>query len=177
MLKDENEVKLLLTVCVDNLLLIGPRDICAKVAASLQETFELTNMGNVKHLLGVEILINRPRRETVYCQRQYVLEVLKRFHMENFATGVQLPKRLACYDHTHYAQAKRVLRYLKATSDFGLLMNVASGDEGRVAAYSDEDYANDPVDRRSVSGYVTTLDGNVVSYASRKQEINALSTC
>ncbi|KAE9052056.1 hypothetical protein PR003_g689 [Phytophthora rubi] len=187
MLKDENEVKLLLTVCVDNLLLIGPRDICAKVAASLQETFELTNMGNVKHLLGVEILINRPRREIVYCQRQYVLEVLKRFHMENFATGVQLPKRLvnllhwcllrACYDHTHYAQAKRVLRYLKATSDFGLLMNVASGDEGRVAAYSDEDYANDPVDRRSVSGYVTTLDGNVVSYASRKQEINALSTC
>ncbi|KAE8913611.1 hypothetical protein PF003_g2336 [Phytophthora fragariae] len=94
MLKDENEVKLLLTVCVANLLLIGPRDICAKVAVSLQETFELANMGNVKHLLGVEILINRPRREIVYCQRQYVLEVLKRFHMENFATGVQPPKRL-----------------------------------------------------------------------------------
>ncbi|KAE9276578.1 hypothetical protein PR003_g29026, partial [Phytophthora rubi] len=88
-----------------------------------------------------------------------------------------LGKYLACYDHTHYAQAKRVLRYLKATSDFGLLMNVTTGDEVRVAAYSDADYANDPVDRRSVSGYVTTLDGNVVSYASRKQEINALSTC
>ncbi|KAE8878305.1 hypothetical protein PF006_g27964 [Phytophthora fragariae] len=212
MLKEENEVKLLLTVYVDDLLLMGPRDLCAKVAASLQETFELTTMGNVKYLLGVEILINRPRREIVFCQRQYVHEVLKRFHMENCngcatpeavsestavvpATSNYLPYRelvgalqylegasrpdmahatrhlgkyLACYDHTHYAQAKRVLRYLKATSDFGLLMNVMTGDEVRVAAYSDADYANDPVDRRSVSGYVTTLDGNVVSYASRK---------
>ncbi|KAE9331188.1 hypothetical protein PF008_g15553 [Phytophthora fragariae] len=43
--------------------------------------------------------------------------------------------------------------------------------------YSDADYANDPADRRSISGYVTMLDGNVISYASRKQEINAMSTC
>ncbi|KAE8967594.1 hypothetical protein PR001_g25772 [Phytophthora rubi] len=46
-----------------------------------------------------------------------------------------------------------------------------------VCAYSDADYANDRVDRRSISGYVTMLDNNVISYASRKQEINSLSTC
>ncbi|KAE9164997.1 hypothetical protein PF002_g31462 [Phytophthora fragariae] len=38
-------------------------------------------------------------------------------------------------------------------------------------------YANDPDDYKSVSGYVTLLGGNVVSYASRKQSINAQSTC
>ncbi|KAE9074115.1 hypothetical protein PF010_g24805 [Phytophthora fragariae] len=47
----------------------------------------------------------------------------------------------------------------------------------KVYAYSDADDANDPVDRRSISGYVTMLDNNVISYASRKQEINSLSTC
>jgi hypothetical protein len=83
MLKKNGEVTLLLTVYVDDLLLMGPRDLCAKVAASLMETFELTTMGTVKYLLGVEILINRPRREIIYCQRQYVQEVLKRFYMEN----------------------------------------------------------------------------------------------
>ncbi|OWY90799.1 Copia type Polyprotein [Phytophthora megakarya] len=46
-----------------------------------------------------------------------------------------------------------------------------------MAFYSDADYANDHVDRRSISGYVTMIDGNVLSYASPKQEINALSTC
>ncbi|KAE9206189.1 hypothetical protein PF004_g17364 [Phytophthora fragariae] len=86
MLKEENEVKLLLTVYVDDLLLMGPRDLCTKVTASLQETFELTTMGNITYLLGVEILINRPRREIVYCQRQSVHDVLKRFHMENELT-------------------------------------------------------------------------------------------
>ncbi|KAE9019411.1 hypothetical protein PR001_g13887 [Phytophthora rubi] len=88
-----------------------------------------------------------------------------------------LGKFLANYDHTHYAQAKRVLRYLKAICDYGLVMTVEQGDGVRISCYSDADYANDPEDRRSISGYVTMLDGNVVSYASRKQEINALSTC
>ncbi|KAE8958467.1 hypothetical protein PF011_g30755 [Phytophthora fragariae] len=40
-------------------------------------------MGTVKYLLGVEILINKTRKQIVYSQRQYVLGVLKRFHMEN----------------------------------------------------------------------------------------------
>jgi hypothetical protein len=42
--------------------------------------------------------------------------------------------------------------------------------------YIDADYANDSEDRKSVSGYVTMMDGATVSFGSRKQEINALST-
>ncbi|KAE9332414.1 hypothetical protein PF008_g14954 [Phytophthora fragariae] len=219
--KVNGEVKLLLTVYVDDLLLMGPRAKCLEVAASLQETFELTTMGTVKYLLGVEILINRPQREIVCSQRQCTTEVFKRFHMSDCngcatpeatppstatvaaATGYlpyrelvsalqylvsasrpdiahttrHLGKFLANYDHTHYAQAKRVLRYIKATCDYELVMTVEQGDGVRISCYSDADYANDPEDRRSINGYVTMLDGNVVSYASRKQEINALSTC
>lgn len=79
-----------------------------------------------------------------------------------------LGKFLANYDHTHYAQAKRVIRYLKATCDYGLVMTVEQGDGVHISCYSDADYANDPEDRRIISGYVTMLDGNVVSYASKK---------
>ncbi|KAE9039907.1 hypothetical protein PR002_g5234 [Phytophthora rubi] len=80
----DREVTLLLTIYVDDLLLMGRRKLCEEVAASLQETFEITMMGAVKYLLGVEILINKTRKQIVYSQRQYVLEVLKRFHMETF---------------------------------------------------------------------------------------------
>ncbi|KAG3097913.1 hypothetical protein PI124_g8672 [Phytophthora idaei] len=220
-LREDDEVKLLLTVYVDHLLLMGPRDMCAKIAASLQELFELTTMVTVKYLLVVEILIDWPRRHIVYCQTQYVMEVLKRFHMENYngcaipetttpskadmpatkeylsyrklASSLQyldstsrpdmahatrhLGKYLASYDHTHFTQAKVVLRYLKATCDFGLVMDVELQTGVQVSGYSDTDYVNDPVDRRSISGYITILDGNVIFYAPRKQEINALSTC
>ncbi|KAG3153160.1 hypothetical protein C6341_g16043 [Phytophthora cactorum] len=202
-LKENGEVKLLLTVYVDDLLLMGTRDLCAKIAAALQETFELTTMGTVKYLLGIEILIDRPNRHIVYCQKRYVPEVLKRFHMSDCngcatpeattpSTAVylvnaswpdiahatrHLGKFLATYDHTHYAQAKRVVRYLKATCDYGLVMDVPDGTAANVRCYLDADYANDSVDRRSIRGYVNMLDGNVMSYASRKQEINVLSTC
>ncbi|KAE9223517.1 hypothetical protein PF002_g14939 [Phytophthora fragariae] len=46
----------------------------------------------------------------------------------------------------------------------------------RVEAYSDADYANDKEDHQSVSGYVTMVNGSVVSYGSRKQGLNAQST-
>ncbi|OWZ16414.1 polyprotein [Phytophthora megakarya] len=88
-----------------------------------------------------------------------------------------LGKYLSSYDHTHYAQAKRVLRYLKSTCDYGLVMNARMQQDVRICSYSNADYANAPVNRRSISAYVTMIEGNVLSNASRKQEINALSTC
>lgn len=220
-LKKNSEVKILLTVYVDDLLLMGPPGLCGEVAASLKESFDLTTMGNVKYRLGVEIQINRPRRQIIYSHQQYVLNVLKDYHMStcngcatpeatsppkatlpetteylpyrelvgslqylvsaswpdiDHATR-QLGKFQTSYDHTHYAQAKRVLRYLQTTKDYGLVMNVKTGPSFELMTYSDADYANDPADRRSISGYVTMIDGNVISYASKKQEINAMSTC
>ncbi|KAG3115463.1 hypothetical protein PI124_g5329 [Phytophthora idaei] len=113
------EVKLLLTVYVDDLLLMGPRDLCAKIAAALQETFELTTMGTVKYLLGIEILIDRPNRQIIYCQKQYVSEVLKRFHMSD-CNGCATPEATtpstavvsATKDYLPYRELVCALQYL-----------------------------------------------------------------
>ncbi|KAE9331195.1 hypothetical protein PF008_g15554 [Phytophthora fragariae] len=80
-LKKNDEAKMLLTVYADDLLRMGSPELCEATAASLRESFELTTMGNVKYLLGVEIQIDRPRRQIVYSQQQYVLDVLKEYHM------------------------------------------------------------------------------------------------
>ncbi|KAE9069994.1 hypothetical protein PF007_g27102 [Phytophthora fragariae] len=90
----------------------------------------------------------------------------------------RLGQYMACFGAVHYAQAKRVLRYLQTTKHFGLSMVTGSNhvDLLRVEAYSDADYANDKEDRQSVSGYVTMVNGSVVSYGSRKQGLNAQST-
>ncbi|KAJ8525578.1 hypothetical protein ON010_g15536 [Phytophthora cinnamomi] len=91
----------------------------------------------------------------------------------------RLGQYMSNYCANHYAQAERVLRYLKATKDFGLQVKVIGSAEvelPRLEAHSDADYANDQQDQQSVSGYITMLNGNVVSYGSRKQGLNAQST-
>lgn len=74
----------------------------------------------------------------------------------------------------HLQAAKRVLRYLKGTSDFGILYR-KGGDEKLVTS-TDSDNAGDLDDRRSTSVYVFLLSSGAVSWSSKKQPIGTLST-
>ena len=74
----------------------------------------------------------------------------------------------------HLLAAKRVLRYLKGTTEFGIFNKKRGDDE--LAAYTDSDYAGDLEDRKSTSGYVFLLSSGVVSWSSRKQPVVSLST-
>lgn len=214
------EVVMLLTVYVDDLLLMGPTAACTKVAAQLQEKFTLTSMGEVKYLLGIEITLDSLNQQIVYSQRAHIDKLLAKFGLANsygcwtpqatsesrakqitnitdmpyreLVGGLQylvsgsrpdiahavrhLGKFLSCFTEAHYREAQRVLRYLLQTRDYALHMDVLPGTEVSVTAFTDSDYANDPDDSKSVSGYITLLDGNVISYGSRKQGVNAQSS-
>jgi hypothetical protein len=74
----------------------------------------------------------------------------------------------------HLNAAKRVLRYLAGTVDLGLLFR--AGQDIVLSAYVDSDYATDPTDRKSISGYVTKVAGSTVAARREKQEIVALSS-
>ncbi|RDX68373.1 putative mitochondrial protein, partial [Mucuna pruriens] len=74
----------------------------------------------------------------------------------------------------HLLVVKRVLRYLKGTTDFGIFYKKEGNKE--LLAYTDSDYARDLDDRKSTSGYVFLLCSVVVSWSSRKQPIVSLST-
>lgn len=81
---------------------------------------------------------------------------------------------LNCYDHTHYAVVKKIMKYLKETKDYGL--NYTSMMQHQVEGYSDADYANDTTTRRSMTGYVFMKNGAAVTWASQRQASVALST-
>ena len=74
----------------------------------------------------------------------------------------------------HFEVAKRVLRYLKGTCDFGILYSKRG--EDKLIAYTNSDYAGDLNDRKSTSGYVFMLNSGAVSWSSKKQPIVILST-
>ncbi|XP_018505520.2 uncharacterized mitochondrial protein AtMg00810-like [Pyrus x bretschneideri] len=67
---------------------------------------------------------------------------------------------------SHVLAVKRILRYLKGTSTYGI--HFKSGPL-HLQSYSDADWAGDPNDRRLTSGFVVFLGSNPISWASKKQ--------
>lgn len=74
----------------------------------------------------------------------------------------------------HWQAVKRIFRYLRGTSDVGLIYG--SDTQCLVTGYSDSDYAGDVDSRRSMTGYVFTLGGSVVSWKATLQPTVTLST-
>ncbi|GBM10487.1 Copia protein [Araneus ventricosus] len=85
----------------------------------------------------------------------------------------KLGQYLTCYDKSHWLAAKRVLRYLKKTINFGLIFEL--GDKV-VYGYSDSDWGNSQEDRKSYSGYCFMLSKSVISWEYRKQNTVALTS-
>jgi hypothetical protein len=87
----------------------------------------------------------------------------------------QLCKFLDSYGRVHWEAAKRVVRYLKGTRTFSLVLG---GDHtARLIAYTDSDLGSCVDSRRSVSGYCCSLGGGFVTWSARQQKTIALSTC
>lgn len=73
----------------------------------------------------------------------------------------------------HWEAIKRVMRYLKGTSDKGL---VYSKDHDKLTGYCDADWASDIDERRSTTGYLFTLQSGAISWSTKRQKTIALST-
>ena len=112
----------------------------------------------------------------------------------SLATSV-LSQHLANPSLRHWRAAKRVLRYLRSTVDYGLIVrNVSRGtndgfvgwfdgiasvtkpDIADISALTDADYAA-ATSRRSRTGYCLAWGPNIISWNSKKQSVVSLSTC
>ena len=69
----------------------------------------------------------------------------------------------------HYAVVLRILRYVKGTLYHGLHYSSRSSLEFH--AYLDADWAGDPTDRCSITGFCFLLGTSLVSWCSKKQDV------
>jgi hypothetical protein len=74
----------------------------------------------------------------------------------------------------HLRAVKRIMRYLVLTPNLALLH--PKGSHFELLGYSDADYAECKVDRKSTSGTCQFLGQSLVSWSSKKQNFIALST-
>jgi hypothetical protein len=75
---------------------------------------------------------------------------------------------------THVLAVKRIFKYIKGTTDFGLWY--PKGNELTMVAYMDANWAGSIDDRRSTSGATFYLGDCLVSWLSKKQSPVSLST-
>ncbi|GKV51031.1 hypothetical protein SLEP1_g57708 [Rubroshorea leprosula] len=72
----------------------------------------------------------------------------------------------------HLGTAKRILCYIRATSNFGIWYKPMPN--FKLLGFTNSDWAGSVDDRKSTSGYIFNLGSGVVSWSSKKQECTAL---
>jgi hypothetical protein len=85
-----------------------------------------------------------------------------------------LARFMHCPISKHLGTAKRVLRYVKGTLDYGL--EYVKGKEAVLIGYCDSDWSGSVDDSKSTSGYAFSFGSGVFAWASVKQNYVALST-
>jgi len=78
----------------------------------------------------------------------------------------------------HLIAAKRILRYVKGTMEYGLLFSYGSKCKmDDLIGYSNSDWCGDLTHRRSTSEYVFKFNDAAISWCTKKQPVIALSSC
>ena len=76
---------------------------------------------------------------------------------------------------THLKAAKRILPYLKGTTNFGLYYSIS--DDYKLIGYNDRDLSGDMDDSKSTTGFVFYMEDTTFTWVSKRQPIVTLSTC
>ena len=90
------------------------------------------------------------------------------------AHALSMASRTPKPTEAHWNALKRILRYLKGSSDFGI--QFSAGKAQHLIGYSDADHANDSSTRRSNTGYCIFYGGGPISWKCARQPIVTLST-
>ena len=85
-----------------------------------------------------------------------------------------LSRYLANPGPAHIKAVKRVMRYLKGTSQMELAFR---GTLKPLTGYTDADWAGDMQTRRSTSGFLFNIGSGAISWSSKRQPTVSLSTC
>ncbi|TPX55755.1 DNA-directed DNA polymerase, partial [Powellomyces hirtus] len=193
-----------ISVYIDDLFIFAKNESeISSIKASLHNKFNMTDLGEVNHYLGMRVRHDYTRRVIYLDQESYVNDILERF-VENtktspnpqegeyreivgslmylmictrpdIAVAVSMLSRFASNPSPQHLQAaKRVLRYLRGTSTYSLCIG---GNNVTLHGYSDADWGNNIIDRRSITGYLFCI-GNAgpVTWASKRQPTVALSS-
>ena len=87
-----------------------------------------------------------------------------------FAISI-LSRLMHCANESHFKAAKRVLRYVKGTTDHGIWFT--KSEKSILYGFANSDWVRSYDDMRSTSGYLFSFGLGYFSWSSKKQEVVA----
>jgi len=115
---------------------------------------------------------NKPYRELIGCLMYIMIQTRPDL---SIAVNLLFSRYQSQPIDSLYNQLKRVLRYVKGTTDFGLIYTKGK-EVSPLRGFVDADFANDINDKKSTSGYLFQIYGSTVCWSTRKQSTVAISS-
>ncbi|KAH9678563.1 hypothetical protein KPL71_025767 [Citrus sinensis] len=186
--KADNEV-LVVSLYVDDLLVTGSsKELIDRFKEEMKDVFEMTDLGRMTFFLECKPTATLMNQKEKFCKEdgaEKVDEMLYRSLIgclmyltatrPDIMHAVSLLSRyMHCASKIHFQAAKRILRYVKGTIDYGIKFNQVKN--FHLHGYSDSDWARCVDDMRSTSGYCFSFGSGIFSWCSKKQEVIAQST-
>eukprot|EP00253_Pinus_taeda_P023415 PITA_23415 len=190
-IKKVGKIVVYLVVYVDDLLMTGNNEsYIASIKKELRKGFEMTDLGHVHYYLGIEV--TQHPKSIFFSQKKCIGDLLNKFGMAEcspLTTPTEQNLKLTSIEgkefedatkfmqkpcEGHLSAAKRVLKYLKGTQDFGLKYTQV-GDFSLIR-YSDSDFDRDKETGVSTFHYAMSLGSEAVSWRSHRQSVPTDST-
>ena len=232
-IKHENrKITLLVLVYVDDMAAVSPNGYQIILFKNiLSEDFEITDLSELKFMLGILVTHDHANRLIYLNQFVYIHQVLTCFGMQDtspvstllavkhnltlsnspqteaekqtyrdYANGIHylfLVGSLLFATQTrpniqfvvslvaqfggnpgvaHLEAAKRILRYLKGTVNFNLILGHRSRDIFDLVGWTDSSWTQDQDNHRSTSGFIFDIAESSISWSSKKQATVATSS-
>ncbi|GJR14393.1 putative ribonuclease H-like domain-containing protein [Tanacetum coccineum] len=180
--KDSKDI-ILVQVYVDDIIFGSTKKAwCDEFEALMQSEFEMSSMGELTFLLGLQV---EQRSDRIFIsQDKYVAEILRNLESIKTATTPYKPQKpkdknspdddVNVYLYKSMIGSLIIFKYLKGQPKLGLWYPRDSPFE--LEAYTDSDYAGNHNDRKSTTGGCQFLGRRLISWQCKKQTIVATSS-
>ncbi|XP_066375187.1 uncharacterized mitochondrial protein AtMg00810-like [Miscanthus floridulus] len=125
-----------------------PVDTSGKLSTTTRTPLSTADASDYRSLVGALQYLTMTRPDLQYAVQQAYLHM----HAPTMA---------------HQGLVKRILRYIRGTTELGLHLRRSS--QSDLVAYSDADWAGCPDTRRSTSGYCVFMGDSLISWSSKRQ--------
>ncbi|GLT43009.1 hypothetical protein SLA2020_169860 [Shorea laevis] len=193
--KEKGADLIIVSIYVDDLLVTGSCEAMVRnFKDDMMKMFEMNDLGKMSYFLGIEVqqsgqAISTPTvpgtkfisedgaakiEPSLYRSMIGSLLYLSATRPDIMYSVSVLSRFMQSPSEIHLKGAKRILRYVKGTIDFGVMYS--RSDEIKLLGFTDSDWAGSEDDMKSTSGCCFSIGSGMISWCSRKQDTVAQST-